>query len=102
MLNKPLYKKMKIDITKYIFYFLLSFLGTGAIFGGAVLILSPGGRFFGMPLSLLKNSPFHDFLIPGVILFLALGLTPVLVTIALIKKPASKLADLFNCYPYMY
>ena len=82
--------------------FLLAILGLGAIFGGAVLIISPSGNLFGMPLSMLQNSPFNNFLIPGIILFSVLGLVPAGLTIALIKKPKIKFAGLFNCYTDMY
>lgn len=82
--------------------FLLAFLGLGAIFGGAVFIISPSGALFGMPLLLLDNSPFNDFLIPGIILFTILGIIPIIVVFALIKKPESKCAELFNFYKDMY
>ena len=81
---------------------LLAILGGGAVFGGGVLIISPSGAVFGMPLSMLKNSPFTDFLIPGIILFTILGITPVGVAIALTKRPAWKMAELLNCYNDMY
>ena len=68
----------------------------------AVFIISPSGRLFGMPLSMLENSPFNDFLIPGIILFSVLGLAPIGLTIALIKKPEYKFAELFNVYTDMY
>ena len=81
---------------------LLTFLGVGALFGGGVFIISPSGRLFGMPLSMLDNSPFPDFLIPGLILFIVLGITPCLLAVALLKKPVSALADRLNGYPGMY
>ena len=81
---------------------LLTFLGAGALFGGGVFIISPSGKLFGMPLSMLHKSPFPDFLIPGLILFIVLGVTPCLLAIALLKKPVSALADRFNGYPDMY
>lgn len=65
---------MRIKTTRNTLLFLLSFLGLGAIFGGGVLIISPSGKMFGMPLSMLDNSPFNNFLIPGIILFSLLGL----------------------------
>jgi hypothetical protein len=40
--------------------FLLGFLSLGALGGGGSLIISPGGNLIGMPLSLLKKSPFHN------------------------------------------
>ncbi|MFD2866468.1 hypothetical protein ACFSYC_17360 [Mucilaginibacter antarcticus] len=81
--------------------FLLAALGAGAIFGGAVLIISPSGKLFGMPLYLLKNSPFLDFLLPGLILFLLLGLAPGLLVIALLRKTESAFAEKFNMFSDM-
>lgn len=81
-----------------ILLFLLSFLGFSAIGGGGVLIISPTGEMIGMPLSLLKNSPFGSFLIPGSILFTIFGLFPILLTFALIKKPDSRLAERLNFF----
>ncbi len=82
--------------------FLLAFLGLGALFGGGVFIISPSGKLFGMPLSMLGDSPFHNFLVPGIILFTILGAIPVILVFALIKRPVSKFAELFNCYKDMY
>lgn len=81
---------------------LLGFLGLGAIGGGGVFIVSPSGKLFGMPLSLLDKSPFTDFLIPGIILFIVLGLVPCGLVIALLRKPVSKWGERFNFFPDMY
>jgi hypothetical protein len=81
---------------------LLALLGAGAIFGGSVLIISPSGKLFGMPLSMLDNSPFKNFLIPGLVLFSVLGLVPIGLIFALIKRPEYKFAELFNFYKDMY
>ncbi|MEO6316320.1 MAG: hypothetical protein ABIU63_07815 [Chitinophagaceae bacterium] len=89
---------MKSNAGLYLLIALLAFLGLGAIGGGAVLIISPSGKLIGMPLSMLTPSPFSSFLIPGIILFLILGIVPFLLIIALLRKPASKLADRFNCF----
>jgi len=93
---------MQSKTTRNILLTLLGFLGLGAIFGGGVLIISPTGKLFGMPLSLLDNSPFTNFLVPGIILFTVLGLVPVAVTFALIKKPACRFAEQFNLNKDMY
>jgi hypothetical protein len=50
-----------------------AFVGAGAIFGGLAAILKPEEPF-GMSVEVLKNSPFNDFLIPGIILFTVIGL----------------------------
>ena len=77
---------------------LLGFLGLGALFGGGALIVSPSGDLIGMPLLLLKSSPFRNFLIPGLILFILLGIMPCMLIFALIRKPASTFAERLNCY----
>jgi hypothetical protein len=53
------------------------FVGLGAIGGGLMAILNPEGPG-GMPTDALKNSPFDNFLIPGIILFTIIGLGNVL------------------------
>jgi len=56
--------------------FLLLFLSLGALFGGGVLIIDPSGDLFQMPVIILQNSPFNNFLIPGLFLFIVLGVLP--------------------------
>ena len=52
----------------------LLFLSTTALYGGAVLIANAHGNPWGMmPLSLLEHSPFHSWLIPGILLLTANG-----------------------------
>jgi hypothetical protein len=81
---------------------LLAFLGLGAIGGGGAFILSPGGELMGMPLSNLNNSPFGDFMFPGIILFLVLGVVPCLLVWALIKKPDIRYAGCLNFFSDMH
>lgn len=80
----------------------LAFLGLGAIGGGGVLIASPTGKLIGMPLSMLQHSPFHSFLIPGIILFSVLGVMPILIGYALLKHPVSPLAERLNFFGDMH
>ncbi|MEP7377850.1 MAG: hypothetical protein ABI675_30905, partial [Chitinophagaceae bacterium] len=93
---------MKLNMARNILIALLAFLGLGAIGGGGVLIISPGGEWIGMPLSMLKHSPFKSFLLPGIILFSMLGIAPLLLIIALLKKPASGFAGRFNFFSDMH
>ena len=93
---------MKTKITRNIFLIVLGFLSIGAIGGGVVLIISPTGELMGLPVSSFKNMPFNSFLIPGIILFLVLGLVPLLLIIALLKKPESKLAEQINVFKDMH
>lgn len=54
------------------------FVSVGALFGGVALASSPSGAILHMPLSLLAGTPFRDFLIPGLILAIAVGGTSLL------------------------
>ncbi|GAA0874561.1 hypothetical protein GCM10009118_09690 [Wandonia haliotis] len=80
----------------------LGFLGLGAIAGGGALIISPTGELLGMPLSMLEKSPFSNFFIPGIILFLVLGVFPMLLVFALLKKPKSGIAEKVNFFKDMH
>jgi hypothetical protein len=91
-----------IKITRSILLILLGFLGLGAIGGGSALIISPSGELLGMPLSMLEESPFNSFFVPGIILFSVLGLIPLWLIMALLKKPESKLAENINCFKDMH
>jgi len=93
---------IKIKKIRNIFLNVLGFLALGAIGGGIVLIISPTGKLIGIPLSEFKNIPFNSYLIPGIILFVVLGIFPLLLIIALLKKPESKLAEQINIFKDMH
>ena len=61
------------------------FIGIGAVPAGIAMIFDPSGRGLGMSLEMLKNSPFADFLIPGVFLLLVNGVGSLLGGIASFK-----------------
>ena len=50
------------------------FIGLGAVGGGLLLILKPSGAILGLPLDMLRNSPFSNYLVPGIVLLLVNGL----------------------------
>ena len=85
-----------------IFLIVLGLLSLGAIGGGIILIISPTGELLGLPLSEFKNIPFNSFLIPGTILFSVLGIIPLLLIFALLKKPESKIAEKINIFKDMH
>src|SRR5260370_25777590 len=64
----------------------LGFLGIGAMMGGIPLMLAPSGRLRHMPLSLLVHSPFHNFLIPGILLTVSSGLLSAVVFVAALRR----------------
>lgn len=93
---------MRTKIIQNIFLIVLGFLALGAIGGGIVLIISPTGELIGIPLSEFKNIPFNSYLIPGIILFSVLGVMPLLLIGALLRKPESKLAEQINVFKDMH
>jgi hypothetical protein len=64
---------------------LVIFLGAAAIISGPMLFLSPDGDLIGMSTDVLNGSPFSDFLIPGIILFIFVGVFPLMVGAGLLK-----------------
>ena len=62
------------------------FNSLSALGGGLLLIIDPGGDKTQMPIEWLKDSPFNDFLIPGIILFVFIGVFSLISAIAVIKK----------------
>ena len=64
--------------------------------GGIWLLIDPSGEDIGLPVTLLKDSFFHDYFIPGIILLTVLGIYPLMVAIGLMRDnkkalPASRL-----------
>jgi hypothetical protein len=74
----PIEKQVKLNhmktIVKVICFVLLLVNGLGALYGGFLLMLDPSGSKMQMPLSYLEHSPFSNYLIPGIILFIVNGL----------------------------
>jgi hypothetical protein len=64
----------------------LGFLGVTAMMGGIPLMLDPSGGMLHMPLSLLAQTPFHNFLIPGIILLTTNGLSSLAVLVATVQR----------------
>lgn len=54
--------------------------------GGGALVADPSGSLLQMPRSLLEGSPFDDYLIPGLVLFLVLGVFPFIVLYGLWQR----------------
>lgn len=74
------------------------FLGIGALWGGTMLVLAPDGSKLGMELTWLNHAPFTSFLIPGIILFVFMGVLPMLTCYGLLYKPDWVWANLLNIY----
>jgi len=65
---------------------LLIFLAFGAIYGSWMLISEPSGKNFMWTVELLEGTPFKNFLIPGIVLFIVNGLLPLFITVLVVKN----------------
>jgi hypothetical protein len=64
----------------------LIFNGISGLAGGYGLTADPSGAGVQMPIYLLDGSPFHNFLIPGLVLLVFIGISSLVVAYLAIKK----------------
>ncbi len=64
------------------------FLGIGALFGGSQFILAPDGHLLGLSLKMLAGTPFHSFLVPGLLLVTLVGVAPMLAAVITARRGA--------------
>lgn len=74
-------------LTLYAITLLLLFLALGALGGGINLIGDPSGAGLALSTDLLAGSPFVDYLIPGIFLFVVFGLGALLAAALLWLRP---------------
>jgi len=72
---------------------LLFLIGINAIAAGCAFVIDPSGRALGITTELLKHSPFTNFLIPGILLFGAIGLLSISIAVLTIRN--------VKTYPYL-
>lgn len=66
-------------VTLYVLMACLLFQGLSGILGGFMLVSDPSGESLQIPLNWLQGSPFNDYLIPGLVLLIVLGVFPLVV-----------------------
>jgi len=88
--------------TLWILIGLLVILGLNAIGAGGAFMIAPDGRLIQMPLSNLEKSPFSNFLIPGLFLFIFIGVYPILIAYSLLKLPPWKRPNVFNPFKQLH
>ena len=87
----------------WILRLLLIVIGAGGLISGAMLFASPDGALIKLNTSILRGTPFDNFLIPGIILFLFIGIFPILVSYGLWRQPAWHWAEAINiCKKYRW
>ncbi|MCC6463266.1 MAG: hypothetical protein IT260_22545 [Saprospiraceae bacterium] len=64
--------------------FLLLFNGSGALFGGWNLMAHPDGSSIQLSMDWLRHTPFPDYFIPGLVLFICNGLFSIVALLALL------------------
>lgn len=74
------------------------FLGINGLVGGILLVIKTDGTLLGMQSNWLDHSPFKNYLVPGVLLFLFLGIIPLITSYGLIRKVSSGLLNSLNMY----
>lgn len=88
--------------TVTLLYILHIFLGVGALAGGGSMVIDPSGDLIHMPTSMLERSPFSDFLIPGILLFIVFGILPLFVFYGLIKRLELRWVNTLNPFKKLY
>jgi hypothetical protein len=73
-------------IFKIIAIILLLFNAISALFGGWSLMSDPSGETMDIPLRFLEHSPFENFRVPGVILFITNGVFSLLFVVMVLLK----------------
>jgi hypothetical protein len=85
-------------VERYILFILMAFLSLNGLGGGLVFIIEPDGSMMGMTTEWLARTPFSNFLIPGICLFLLNGVFPLVALLGLIGRKESKLFDKLNIF----
>ena len=83
----------KAVTTLVILHFLL---GVGATVSAIALIVAPDGHLIQLPLNLLAEAPFTDFQFPGILLFVFIGVYPLVVAFSIWRQPAWSLPHRIN------
>lgn len=88
---------MKKPWELYLLAFLMVFVGLMSLAGGLLFVIKPDGSLMKIPVNDLgTRTPFQDFLIPGLILFVVLGILPLIITYALFARPNSNIFRRLN------
>ncbi|OGO39917.1 MAG: hypothetical protein A2147_08510 [Chloroflexi bacterium RBG_16_57_8] len=82
--------------TLWLLIILTLLIGISALISGPMLFLEPSGSLVQWSVEDLEGTPFSDYLIPGIILFVFIGIYPVFVGYSLIRKPAWRWPDAIN------
>ena len=91
--------QMKRPFETWILFILMVFLSVNAFYGGISFILEPDGSLLKIDTEWLNRTTFNNFLIPGILLILFMGVLPVIALIGLFSKKKLMFLSTFNCFP---
>ncbi len=77
---------------------LMFFLGVGALISGPMLFAAPDGHLLQWTPEMLEGTPFTNYVIPGIILFLLVGAYQVVVGYSMLRLPDWRWPDRLNLY----
>ncbi len=89
---------MKRSVSSYLLIMLVFIQMISALPAGWSLVTDPSGVGLGIPLDMLQQTPFSNFMWPGLFLFIFLGLFPALIFYGMVKRPIFKALEKINLY----
>ncbi len=99
-MKKNIHKKefRKMPVSVMILVLLVVFQALSGLAVGICLTIAPSGSIMQIPVNELAGSPFHNYLIPGLCLFILLGILPSIAAVGLIRKKTGTWQNLLNIY----
>lgn len=85
--------------TVYFIIGILTLVGLNGWIAGIGLFIFPDGRWIGLQLSWLNGSPFNSFRIPGLLLFLFIGVGCLFTAVGLLFRPSWQWPQQLNVFP---
>jgi len=94
-------KKSK-SLPTYFLMLLVLFLALNAMRRGFLMIIDPSGDKLNLPLNFLVKTPFLNYTTPGTILFILLGVFPLLLIFPMMSKQQSSGFGFLNIYAHYH
>lgn len=85
-------------VLNYILIAIILLISIGAIPSAIKIIQDPTGKLIQFPDNYLKNTAFRDYLIPGVILLIVIGILPLFLAYGLLRRDSLKFLNNLSIY----
>lgn len=89
---------MARPVSVYLLILVLLLLSIGALICGAMIMIKPNGSLIGLSMDIAQHMPFANFFIPGLCLFLFLGVLPLITAITLMPQHPPNWIEKINIY----